>query len=167
MESKGEDVGTWGNCKMWSLKSLGEIAEVQSGGTPRKSKKEYWDGDIHYIGLIRPNQETISKFLYYLLLSQKLKKQADDCATGAAQKTVSLKSLRNFKVPKFSTKRQEKIVIEMDLLSEHTQRLEAIYKSKLEALKELKQSILHKAFTGQLTIDKKQGKTEAENLKAS
>jgi type I restriction enzyme S subunit len=30
----------------WKLKTLGEIAEVQSGGTPLKSRKEYWLGDI-------------------------------------------------------------------------------------------------------------------------
>ena len=30
----------------WKLKTLGEIAEVQSGGTPLKSRKEYWFGDI-------------------------------------------------------------------------------------------------------------------------
>ncbi|MBE9116686.1 hypothetical protein IQ249_12315 [Lusitaniella coriacea LEGE 07157] len=55
----------------------------------------------------------------------------------------------------------------LDTLLSKTQRLEAIYQRKLEVLQELKQSILHKAFTGQLTIDKKQGKTEADNLKAS
>lgn len=30
----------------WKLKTLGEIAEVQSGGTPLKSRNEYWFGDI-------------------------------------------------------------------------------------------------------------------------
>ena len=53
-----------------------------------------------HIGLIRPNKETKSRFLYYLLLSEKVKKQADKCATGTAQKTVGLRSLRKFIVPK-------------------------------------------------------------------
>ena len=39
-------------------------------------------------------------------------------------------------------------------MSKETQRLEAIYRQKLTALNELKQSILHKAFTGELTADK-------------
>ncbi|MBD2083779.1 restriction endonuclease subunit S [Coleofasciculus sp. FACHB-542] len=30
----------------WKLKTLGEIAEVHSGGTPLKSRNEYWFGDI-------------------------------------------------------------------------------------------------------------------------
>jgi type I restriction enzyme S subunit len=41
-----------------------------------------------------------------------------------------------------------------DLLAE-TQRLESIDQQKLTALTELKQSILHKAFTGELTADSK------------
>ena len=49
---------------------------------------------------------------------------------------------------------QETIVAELDILSEQICRLEAIYRQKLTALNELKQSILHKAFTGELTADK-------------
>ena len=38
-------------------------------------------------------------------------------------------------------------------LSTKTRRLESIYSDKRVALSELKQSILHKAFTGELTAD--------------
>ncbi|HEY9844865.1 MAG TPA: hypothetical protein V6D03_01580 [Candidatus Caenarcaniphilales bacterium] len=44
----------------------------------------------------------------------------------------------------------------MDILSAETQRLEGIYQQKLAALKKLKQSILQKAFTGELTVDNEQ-----------
>lgn len=37
-----------------------------------------------HIGLIRPNDETNSKCLYYILLSRYLLNQADECATGTA-----------------------------------------------------------------------------------
>ena len=40
--------------------------------------------------------------------------------------------------------------------------LEALYQQKLTALNELKQSILHKAFTGELTADKADLKTNIE-----
>jgi type I restriction enzyme, S subunit len=52
-----------------------------------------------HIGLIRPKAETQSAWLYYLLLSPQVFKQANEGATGTAQKTVSLKVLRSFKVP--------------------------------------------------------------------
>jgi type I restriction enzyme, S subunit len=106
-----------------------------------------------HIGLIRPDNETDSKCLYYLLLSRHLLNQADECATGTAQKTVSLSGLRRFSVPKIPKKKQELIVTELDILSEKIHHLEAIYQEKLAALTELKQSILQKAFNGKLTAD--------------
>ena len=48
---------------------------------------------------------------------------------------------------------QKEIVKDLSFLRTETQRLEAIYRQKLVALKELKQSILQKAFTGELTAD--------------
>jgi type I restriction enzyme S subunit len=116
------------------------------------------DHDINFcfqrhIGLIRPNAETNSKCLYYILLSRYLLTQADECATGTAQKTVSLNGLRRFSVPKIPKEQQEIIVTELDALSEKIGRLESIYRQKIAALNELKQSILQKAFTGELTAD--------------
>jgi type I restriction enzyme, S subunit len=115
-----------------------------------------------HIGLIRPDLETNSKCLYYMLLSRHLLNQADKCATGTAQKTVSLSGLRRFSVPKIPKEQQETIVAELDILSEQICRLEAIYQQKLTALNELKQSILHKAFTGELTADRADLKTNIE-----
>jgi len=103
-----------------------------------------------HIGLIRPKPETSSAWLYYLLLSPQVFKQANDGATGAAQKTVSLKLLRSFEVPKVTLKQQQEAVTKLDTLSAETQRLTSIYQQKLAALDELKKSLLHQAFTGAL-----------------
>lgn len=103
-----------------------------------------------HIGLIRPKAETSSSWLYYLLLSPQVFKQANDGATGAAQKTVSLKLLRSFEVPKVMPKQQQDVVTTLDALSAETQRLESIYQHKLAALDELKKSLLHQAFSGAL-----------------
>ena len=45
---------------------------------------------------------------------------------------------------------QQRIATQMDSLSAETQRLEAIYQQKLTALDDLKKSLLHQAFSGQL-----------------
>lgn len=45
---------------------------------------------------------------------------------------------------------QQSIVARLDALSGETQRLEAIYKQKIAVLDELKQSLLQKAFAGEL-----------------
>jgi type I restriction enzyme S subunit len=84
------------------------------------------------------------------MMSPQIFKQANDGATGTAQKTVSLKVLRNLQVPKVSLSKQKSIVAKLDALSAETKKLESIYQQKLAALEELKKSVLHKAFTGGL-----------------
>lgn len=118
------------------------------------------DGDIEFcfqrhIGLIRPKPETNSSWLYYLLLSPQVFKQANEQATGTAQKTVSLKVLRGFTVPNVALSQQRAAVMKFDALSEETQRLESIYQQKLAALEALKNSLLHQAFNGELTRNKR------------
>lgn len=103
-----------------------------------------------HIGLIRPKPDLISKLLFYWILSPQAFNQASEMATGTAQKTVSLSSLRNFSVPKIPLHEQQTIVQKLDALSSETKKLEAIYQKKLEDLEELKKSILQKAFSGQL-----------------
>ena len=51
-----------------------------------------------HIGLLRPSESISSIFLYEWALNKRTKYQADNVATGIAQKTVSLKCLRNFDI---------------------------------------------------------------------
>ena len=52
-----------------------------------------------HIAILRPNSEIVdSRFLYYVMLSRDFYMQADTVAIGAAQRTISLSSLRNMKV---------------------------------------------------------------------
>ena len=52
-----------------------------------------------HIAILRPNNEVVdSRFLYYIMLSRDFYMQADTVAIGAAQRTISLTSLRNMKV---------------------------------------------------------------------
>ena len=83
-------------------------------------------------------------------MSPQLLKQANDGATGTAQKTVSLKLLRSFVVPKVSPKQQKQAVEKLDALTEETQRLTRLYEQKHAALEALKKSLLHQAFSGEL-----------------
>ena len=103
-----------------------------------------------HIGLIRPKPEVSSEWLFYLLMSPQVLKQANDGATGTAQKTVSLKLLRSFQVPRVRLTLQLAAAAKLSAVLEETHRLESLYRQKLEALDELKQSLLHQAFSGQL-----------------
>ena len=103
-----------------------------------------------HIGLVRPKPSVDSAWLNYLLLSPQVFKQANDGATGTAQKTVSLGALRSFIVPRVPPSQQRNAVTKLDGLASESRRLEIIYKQKLCALDELRQSLLHRAFIGDL-----------------
>ncbi len=103
-----------------------------------------------HIGLIRPKSDTSSSWLFYLLLSPRVFKQANDGANGAAQKTVSLKLLRSFEVPRVSASQQHEIASRLDALAAETQHLANLYACKLAALEALEKSLLRQAFSGDL-----------------
>lgn len=103
-----------------------------------------------HIGLIRPKTDVSSEWLFYLLMSPQIIQQAYAGATGTAQKTVSLKVLRGFKVPRIPLIMQKAATSTLNNLANETQRLESLYQRKLDALDALKQSLLHQAFSGAL-----------------
>ena len=67
-----------------------------------------------HIGLIRPNVQMNSKFLFFFLWSPNAFSQAEKVATGIAQKTVSLKSLRQFQIPLPPIETQNEIVAQIE-----------------------------------------------------
>ena len=96
-------------------------------------------------------KENIDKsFVKYVLSSPYFIKYAHKEATGATIKNVSLKSMREFKVPFPNFKEQQTIVNQLDALHAETQKLEAVYRKKIADLEELKKSLLQKAFSGEL-----------------
>ena len=90
------------------------------------------------------------RFLFFFLTSpfgQGLIKLYDN---GAAQPNLGAKSVAKYTIYLPSTTQQQAIVEKLDALSEETKALEAIYERKQSALAELKQSLLQKAFKGEL-----------------
>jgi type I restriction enzyme S subunit len=60
--------------------------------------------------------------------------------------------LRNIEVPKLNLFEQRAIAKRLDELAERTRRLATTCRRKIELLVSLKQSILQKAFSGELTL---------------
>ena len=70
-----------------------------------------------HIAIIKPNSNLINyRFLLFYLESPQIFKHASDVATGTAQKTVSLSSLRNFELSVPSLKEQAVIVHRVEQL---------------------------------------------------
>ena len=72
-----------------------------------------------------------------------------------AQPKLNQRSLNSIQVPFPADEIKRSVVERLDELSMEVERLEAIYKQKVELLIELKQTLLQKAFSGELTSDNK------------
>jgi type I restriction enzyme S subunit len=92
----------------------------------------------------------IQEFGYYALASGPIQKQIRQKTYGTALMQINIRDLRNIVLPFPVLPEQERIIAELDSLSEETQRLESIYLQKLAALDALKKSLLDQAFTGKL-----------------
>ena len=95
-----------------------------------------------------------NRFLMYSIGSHSFIQHILSNQTGIGVPHISGKQIQSFKLLKPPLSEQLQISDNLDKLYTETQRLETIYSQKLSALKELKQSILQKAFTGELTADK-------------
>lgn len=102
--------------------------------------------------IMQPNAARLdSTFLKYLLLSQPVQQRIRTKGTGATVQGIkaSLLKLIEISFPK-SLATQQEIVSKLDDVREETQRLARLYERKLAALEELKKSLLHQAFSGDL-----------------
>ncbi|HEB9343017.1 TPA: restriction endonuclease subunit S [Campylobacter coli] len=196
----------------WEWKSLGEIANTSSGGTPSRNKKEYWengnikwlksgelnDGYIDFIeeniteeaiknssakifqkgtlliamygatagklGILNLDSTTnqaicaflhkdknikfLEKFLFYFLFFLRDKIIKD--SFGGAQPNISQTYIKNLQIPLPPLKEQEQIASYLDELSSHVKNLKQNYQAQIKDLQELKNSLLDKAFKGNL-----------------
>ena len=196
----------------WNEKRLADIAEVQSGGTPSRSKSNYWGGEMAWyssgelndlytikpertitdegldnsnaklfpkgsllagmydtaalkmsildreaafnqaIAGVKPNEQIDLVFILHAI--NFVKPNILSLRRGVRQKNLSLQKIKDIVLAVPQLQEQQRVVGKLASMREDTQRLETIYRQKLSALKELKQSILQKAFTGELTADK-------------
>lgn len=88
-------------------------------------------------------------FMLYAFKSNVLLDQLDEL-TGTTVRHLPIEKAKELtlQVPEFET--QNSVVRKIRKVEEETQRLESIYQQKITALDELKKSLLHKAFSGQL-----------------
>ena len=100
------------------------------------------------IGIVANPEEAEVGFVQYLLQSFKARIQAQ--GKGSAQANINLGTFEDQKFPFPPVADQKRIVARLDSLRAETQHLISIYERKLAALEELKTSLLHQAFSGEL-----------------
>ena len=90
------------------------------------------------------------RFLLYILNGPLGRDQATRAAVGAAHPHINLGDIKSYQIPAPSIGEQSRVAKEIEELSAHTGHLEDLYARKLNALNELKRSLLYAAFSGQL-----------------
>jgi type I restriction enzyme S subunit len=102
--------------------------------------------------IMQPNMSKLdSTFLKYLLLSQPVQQRILKQGTGATVQGIKSSLLKKIEISfPSSLDVQRNIVSQLDSLQQQTKVLESIYRQKLKALEELKKSLLHQAFNGEL-----------------
>jgi type I restriction enzyme, S subunit len=102
--------------------------------------------DLNIMGVI-PGEKLLPEYLYFYFLNIDMRK----IGSGS-----SIPQINNYDIEplliSFPAERtvQKAIVRKFESLSDETQRLESLYQKKLTALDDLKKSLLHQAFSGQL-----------------
>ena len=98
-----------------------------------------------------PVRETLTgEYLHYCLQSKESQEKILAQATGATVSGIKSKLLKEITIYIPSLDIQENIKEKLDVLKSQTQTLESNYQQELDALDELKKSILQKAFNGEL-----------------
>lgn len=101
--------------------------------------------------VLRAKEYIDNKLLFYFLLTNRFNERMEKLQKGASYPAVTDNEVREqiIHYPK-TLAEQRSIIFKLDALSAETKKLESIYQQKLSDLEELKKSVLHKAFNGEL-----------------
>ena len=106
------------------------------------------------LGLVikKPGVAWTNEFFFHVFNTHKVRKEIHDSASGVKVRHTSPTKIGEIVVSfPISVAEQCAIVSKLNDLASETNRLESLYQHKRTTLAELKQSLLHKAFSGALT----------------
>ena len=103
--------------------------------------------------IIRPSERIDRHYLFHFLTSSVGQGYIRGYENGAAQPNLGAKSVAKFTVPLPSLAEQRTIVKRIEAVRTESHRLKSLYEQKEAALDSLKNSLLHQAFSGGLSVD--------------
>ena len=136
----------------------GDILSVRSNGNPaligRCMLVGVLSGPVSHSGFtirIRLHRSgALPQYVCQFLKSQEVRRKLVDGGNGANIKSLNQGTLAAVVVPLPPVEIQQKLVARIEAMSDETSRLADVAARKLAALDELKQSLLHQAFSGAL-----------------
>lgn len=127
---------------------------ICEGGYPGRAAIWEKDHPIFYqkaLHRVRCKEPRYNRWLLYYLFISDTNGSLKKFFTGTGIQHFTGQSLKKLVVPIPPSSQIGGLLERFELLHEQTQQLESIYQQKLNSLSELKQSLLQKAFSGELT----------------
>lgn len=107
-----------------------------------------------HVALARPTEVLVSEFLYWFLVAEAAgRKQLNAAAYGAGKPGLNLDNIRSVVIPLPTKLEQTEIVNRINSILSVVQNCEAAIDAELKRSDALRQSILDKAFSGELVED--------------
>lgn len=126
---------------------------ICEGGYPGRAAIWNEDYPIYFqkaLHRVRFHEPELNKWFVYYLSVQASSGQLKQYFSGTGIQHFTGEVLARFPIPVPPLPELRLAVAKFDALSDETQRLESLYQQKLTALDDLKKSLLHQAFSGQL-----------------
>ena len=101
-----------------------------------------------YVITVNERARVMYRFLYFQML--KSLKKFKEQSVGSGTKFLKIGMIKDLEIALPSLIEQKTIVATLGSVLAETQRLESLYQRKLQALDDLKKSLLHQAFSGLL-----------------
>lgn len=136
----------------------GDVLFNRTNSAEHVGKTAIYDGSRpaifagYLIRIHRDENRIDGEYLTYYLNSRRAREYgATVMGRSVNQANISAAKLREYPLPLPSLKRQREIVKALNAIRQATSELTGAYSAKLEGMGALRQSLLHKAFSGQLT----------------
>lgn len=136
-----------------SMLKAGDVLLVQSGhiGHSAVVTEDHEGHNCHAMIVITPVEDAVTgPFLSLYFNSSGMRQKFEEIRSGSTVPHLTCRAVRELSVRLPQLAAQRRLVEHSRELEAETQRLESIYRRKLAALDELKKSLLHQAFSGDL-----------------
>lgn len=138
----------------------GDLLITITGANVTKSALVKHDLGVAYVSqhvaLCRPTAEILPEYLYWFIVAEAAgRKQLTDMAYGAGKPGLNLENIRSVNVPFPSLHEQQEIVEQIESKLSEADQLDQTLATALQQADALRQSILKKAFSGQLVAQDK------------
>lgn len=135
-----------------SILRPGDVAIVRTGypGTAAVIPESLPECNCSDLVIARPGESIDAHYLALFFNSEHGKGLVAGRLVGAAQKHFNVGAAKQVSISLPTVTEQRRVVARLNTFRAETQRLESVYTRKLAALDELRKSLLHQAFSGQL-----------------